>query len=104
MSKKHYYLVSGEVYFVPKDAETTEDMGSSKLNTTIMTEEPVVTARNLGRATQGLQVLLKQRAGPGADLRIVDVFISNLSYLGHMTEAEFTAGTETLDTVAEPAA
>lgn len=90
MTKKYYYLVSGEVFFINPENEA-EGMGSSKLNTTITTEEPFVTASNLAKATTGLQMMLHQRAG-ASHLNIVDVFISNVSPLGQMTEKVFTAG------------
>jgi hypothetical protein len=84
-NKKYYYLVSGEVMFAD---EKQEGIGTTKLNTTIVSDNPHVDVRQIGRAQQALQMHFFQRI-ERVDVTVVDVFLLAISPLGHMTEEEF---------------
>lgn len=84
---KHYYLVSGKILFA--DPENAEAIGTTELNTPIVLSEPKVTAKAIGRAQQALQMSFFQRVN-NPNLVVGDVFIIGISYLGQMTDAEFT--------------
>lgn len=84
---KHYYLVSGKILFA--DPENAEAIGTTELNTPLVLDEPKVTAKSIGRAQQALQMTFFQRV-QRPNLVVGDVFIIAISYLGQMTEAEFT--------------
>lgn len=88
MSKKqHYHLYSAKVlYRMSEDQPVTE----YPLNTTIVGDHPYITARQIGRAQQGVQMLLFKKMGQPVE--IIDVFTVAISRLGFMSEAEFTAG------------
>lgn len=87
----HYYLVSGEVSFTRKDSEVVERIS---LNTTIANDLERVTAKDIGRAQQALQMLLFKRGD--VTLTVTDVFIVAISYLGRMNQETFLANVEEL--------
>lgn len=94
MSKaKHYYLVAGEILFRDPTEEGSSGLGSIKLNTLIVNEQPHVTAAHLGKAQQVLQMEMFKRLGD-EKLQVIDVFIIGLSHLGLMTEAKFKQAPE----------
>lgn len=85
-SKKHYFLVSGEVVFTHPDIDNTATM---RLNTMIVNTTKTVNASQVGRAQQALQMLLFERLqDPKAEVK--DVFIMSISYLGLQAEDEFS--------------
>lgn len=84
--KVHYHLVTGHVYFHPKD--DTEQVTSALLNAISTTDDGKITVRELGRAQQVLQMQLFQRAGVDSVV-VVDVIIGSVSHLGEMTPVEF---------------
>jgi hypothetical protein len=89
--KKHYYLVSGEVFFHgPVQENATREVGSLKLNSVITLNRNQVVAREMGRAQQALQLRFHERM-KDASLEVFDVFLISFSYLGHMTHEQFTA-------------
>ncbi len=87
MKKQHYYLVSGVVIF-REPGEEVNAVGEIKLNTTLRIEQQNVPASQIGRAQQSLQMLMFQKL-QDTTLEVVDVHITAVSYLGHMTEEFF---------------
>jgi hypothetical protein len=90
-NKRHYFLVSARLLF-QQDADSAWE--EVYLNTTIASDQPQVIAKQIGRAQQGLQMLLFEKRGP---VKVADVFIMAISKLGFMTEKEFIAGLEELE-------
>jgi hypothetical protein len=88
--KLHHYLVSGKVFTIDPENEDA-GVGSTEINATITSDQPYVTAREIGRAQQALQMNLFQRA-QNPNIQVVDLNIGALIYLGEMTEAVFAAG------------
>lgn len=87
--RKHYYLVSGEVFYRDPNAEEgTVAGGSVKLNSLLALERNRVTAMDMGKAQQALQLRFHNQMQQPT-LVVFDVFMVNISYLGHMTDAEF---------------
>lgn len=88
--RKHYYLVSGEVFYRdPSAEEGTVIGGSVKMNSLLALERNRVTAKDMGKAQQALQLRFhNQMQDP--TLEVFDVFLFSTSYLGHMTDEEFS--------------
>jgi hypothetical protein len=94
MQKNHHRLVCGSVMFrtdeMPEDA-----MSRIELNGLLSTKNKDISFAELQMAQQVLQqhLITKLQAGaePGTVVSpmILDVFISNLVYLGYMTDADF---------------
>lgn len=88
--KTHHYLVSAKVLIQDKENGNLTHMD---LNCTIFTKFNFVTAKDIGNAQRTIQYLLFQRIPPEA-VDVHDVHINSISYLGHMRQEEFLAGTE----------
>ncbi len=82
--KRHHYLFAGEVIFLQPD----ESIGNIRLNTVLRTTDEKVRARNIGEAQQALQMLFLRKM-ENVNVKVIDVFIFSVSYLGLMTEADF---------------
>jgi hypothetical protein len=82
----HFHLAAGEILF----HETGNDAaaGSVRLNAMLVTQTANITASDIGRVQQALQLNFFQKTGDAA-ITIVDVVLLNLSYLGQMTQEEF---------------
>lgn len=94
--KQHYHLVSGMVMFTDPRGENPEQIGNLSLNTVIYSPEPYVGMGLINKAQQLLQINFHQKlADP--ELQVFDVFIVGISPLGHMTDAEFTAGLDAVE-------
>jgi len=83
--KQHFHLVSGEVVFLHAD----ESIGNIRLNAVLRTPSENVAARNIGEAQQALQMIFHKKVDEQNPMKVVDVFIIGISYLGRMTEQEF---------------
>ena len=81
--KTHHQLIAGEVFFT-KDGEHH----APHINGVLQTETRNITARDIGRAQQTLQMNLHRQA-EDPEVQIYNVFIFSISYLGHMTQREF---------------
>lgn len=89
-NKFHYFLVSGEVIFTHPESE---GIASMRLNTFLKLNSKVVATRNIAKAQQVLQVRMFERIQDG-QAQVQDVYIAGISYLGQMTEEEWTKAPE----------
>jgi hypothetical protein len=91
MQKKHYFLVAGSVMFrLPSMAE--DEMTKIEINGIIHSKKKDLTQVQLEQAQQVLQMhLITKMQTPEQPIspQILDVFVSNIIYLGYMTDAEF---------------
>ena len=84
---QHHYLLAGEVtYQLTPDGEVHKTC----LNTTSRTTDQFVTAADLARGQQAIQMLLFQQLGGPAI--VSSVIFYAVSYLGLMTQEEFMSG------------
>lgn len=86
----HYTLVCGELLF---EQDKDKQLRTTKLNTMIRSSHQHVTAHQLGRAQQALQLALFQKLND-PKLKIHNVIIVTLSDMGWMTEEQFQAKPE----------
>jgi hypothetical protein len=96
MQKLHYYLIAGTVMF-RTETMADDEMSKIELNGVMMNKKKDVRHAELSKAQKVLQMHLITKMQSGDEPispQILDTFISNIVYLGHMTEAEFAAGTE----------
>lgn len=87
-SNPHYYLGAGEIMFA--NTETSE-IGVTRLNAMLTSETGNITAAELGKLQQAMQVTFFRRLDEEArkGLTVVDVVIYGINYLGQMTPDEF---------------
>lgn len=92
----HHHLVAAQLVF-----QTTPDAPFQQviLNTTIRTANDYVTAADLARAQQGVQMQLHQQLSEPAI--VTNVIIMSVSHLGLMTDEQFISE---LDRMREQAA
>lgn len=84
--KKYHWMASAQVVFtIPGSDEGSVLM----MNTMLLTEEPVVTYKDLARINHSMRVSLDQRFQTTVDLK--DIIIVAVSNLGLMSEPEFRA-------------
>lgn len=85
--KLHHHLISGEIFVAEDDS-----IGSIKLNSILQTQENRITAMDIGKAQQALQMQFFKRRNMEnrSDINVVDVFIINISYLGLMKPSFFS--------------
>lgn len=83
--KKHYFLVTSELVLLDEDMVTTS---ITRLNAVIHGDSRQVNGRVLSKAQQAAQMNFYKQNGD-SKLKVVDVVMLNLSYLGEMTEEEF---------------
>ena len=88
-SKRHYYHASALMVFQTKvDGEEQEPLNTITMNTVQPTTEQRVTAADLGKTQQNLQMQLHSRM-EGVEVIVLDVVFNGFSYLGEMTQEEF---------------
>lgn len=86
MKRKHYYLVAGELVLQQDD----DTPAQARLNTVTATDYQRFATADIAKAQQALQMLFHRRMGEHAGtVKVIDVVLLSVSYLGHMTEAEF---------------
>lgn len=83
--KLYHYLVSAELMFFCDDREGA---GTHKMNLTITNDKPFVTANMIGKAQQTLQMQLFETLSDPS-LKIVNVHLAGIDYLGEMSKEEF---------------
>ena len=87
--KRHYYLASALLVFQTKvDGELKEDLNTLTMNTVMPVEQNFITAADLGKTQQSLQIQLHKRM-EGVEVVVLDVLFNGISYLGEMTKEEF---------------
>lgn len=84
--KTHFYLVAGEIVY--KHPSQPDAIGYIRLNSVLQMDRNLIRHRELGKAQQMLQLHFHNRMNDPT-FEVVDVFLVGLSYMGHMTEAEF---------------
>jgi hypothetical protein len=80
--KQYRYLVAGNVII-----EVEGQVQAIPQNAMIVTDDQNIGVYQLGKAQQALQLTLFKKLGEQAN--VVDVIITNVVLLGHMTDAEF---------------
>ena len=87
--KKHYHLVHGSIVFLEKENENPIKLD---LNAILPTDTPNIDTKALGKAQQNLQLTFHKKM-EDPELKVVDVVLNSLSYLGCMTHEEFYGDT-----------
>lgn len=85
--RKHHYLVTGEIHYGIED-----NYHMSRLNAVVTHDEKKVPAKIIGRAQQTLQMNFFKRVEDPTKIKVEDVIIVGLTYLGEFTESEFVEG------------
>ena len=90
--KQHFFMITGNVIYQPLAAANEPDnpMGAMALNAVIKSDTTTFPVSSIARAQQNLQHHFYQKTQDNA-LKIVDVILTNVCYLGHMTDEEFHA-------------
>ena len=87
--KRHYHLASALMVFQTKvNGELQEQINTVSMNTVLPTSENRITAEDLGKTQQNLQMQLHNRM-EGVEVIVLDVVFNGFSYLGEMTQEEF---------------
>lgn len=86
--KFFYFLACGQTVFLRDGSKVVEVLTS---NTLVISETQTVKARDIGRVQQALQMnchkkMAEQEPKP---VKIIDVVIMSISFLGHMSQSEF---------------
>ena len=89
-SRTWYHLVTAQVVY---QVNGQPEISSMHLNGIVTTNTVDLPAASLGKAQQAVQMHFHQRH-EGVDLKVLDVVITNLVNLGHMTPQEFHAAPE----------
>ena len=85
-----YHLVTAQIVY---QVNGQPEISSMYLNGIVTTNTVDLPAASLGKAQQAVQMHFHQRH-EGVDLKVLDVVITNLVNLGHMTPQEFHAAPE----------
>lgn len=85
--KLHYFLIAGQVTFLSPQEDGTKVPRTVNLNTLAPLEERKVNIQALGVMQQQLQRVLFQRIDGTEE--VIDVILTGINYLGHMTPTEF---------------
>ena len=85
--KFHYFLVAGQVTFLSPQEDGTKIPRTVNLNTLAPLQDRKVEIKALGVMQQQLQRVLFGRIGGTEE--VIDVILTGISYLGHMTAKEF---------------
>jgi hypothetical protein len=84
--RKHHWLVSAKVTFT--QGEDSTHANSFEHNITITNDKLFVPANLIGQAQQGVSMAMFQQC-PDPTLKIINVHIQGISYLGCMSSDEF---------------
>lgn len=83
--RKHHWLMSAKVMFMLGDSE---EVSHFEHNITLTNKREFVSATMIGQAQQAVQLALFEQARD-PKIRMLNVHIQNISYLGHMSSDEF---------------
>lgn len=88
--KQHYYLVSGKVvFFIGDPGKEGNEANTMELNSILTTTQQYVTAKDIGKSQQILQMQAVQKMVE-PNMHFVQVIITGFSYLGHMKPETFS--------------
>jgi hypothetical protein len=92
--KAHYFLIAGVILFAhvdPANPDAEPNMGSAPVNALVRHDSQNFPVRKLAKAQQNLHksFVTKLPEEAHATLGVHDIVITNVSYLGEMTEEEF---------------
>jgi len=92
MNKKHYFLIAGQVIYQPLNTKDQPEnpLGVMTLNTLVTTDEMLFRVRDIAKAQQGLQKQFYETVQDNT-IKIVNVILVNVSYLGLMEQEDFMA-------------
>lgn len=96
--KLYHWLVGGKVMFLLGGAE---DVSSFEHNTILTNTRPFVTANMIGSAQQAIQLQLFEQAGD-PNIKMINVHIQTVNYLGEMSKEEFYTPPPADETAAAP--
>lgn len=85
-TKLHWHMFTGLIVCRPNSQ--SELINQVYANSMIMSPDKLVTEHDLARGQQGLQIQVHQKT-QGEPMEVLDVIITNISYLGHMSHEEF---------------
>lgn len=93
--KKHVFLIAGLVMFTIGDGDDAQ-ISSIPTNAIVRHDDQLFPAAKLAKAQQNLHksMMLKMPEEIHGSLIVRDIVLTNVSYLGHMTEEEFQAPPE----------
>lgn len=83
----HYYLITGEITYLVKDEKGQDYVNRVNANTLAPLDQVEINLNTIGVIQQQLQKQLFTRTGEPE--KVLDVVITNISYLGHMTKEAF---------------
>lgn len=92
--KAHYFLIAGVILFAhtdPANPDAEPNMGSAPVNALVRHDSTNFPVRKLAKAQQNLHKNFVTKLPPEAHatLGVHDIVVTNISYLGQMTEEEF---------------
>ena len=85
--KRHYHMFSIMVIYSEGGREKRQFM-----NSVSPSEQPYVNSMDLARVQQQTQVRFQQVFDPQKKAKLLDLYVQSISYMGHMTNAEFDGG------------
>ena len=93
-AKAHYFLIAGVILFTQLDPENPEgdpQIGSAPANALVRHDATTFPVRKLAKAQQNLHksFVTKLPTEAHTTLAVHDIVVTNVSYLGEMTEEEF---------------
>lgn len=88
--RQHYHLISALIMFVPKDAKAESGYAPVPVNAVLTSAMKDLTRHDIGRAQQAAQMtLFGQLEGESTKIQVLNVVITNMTYMGLMTQAEY---------------
>ena len=93
--QQHYHLISALIMFVPKDEKVEGGYAPVPVNAVLTSAKKDLTRHDIGRAQQAAQMtLFGQLEGEATKIQVLNVVITNMTYMGLMTQAEYEAKPE----------
>ncbi len=86
---QHYFLIAGIVAYSLPNGKKDPVLGSIPTNAVVRHDRKEFQARKLGNAQMNLQKTFLMKMPDDVAPSIHDVIITNVSYLGEMTEEDF---------------
>lgn len=90
-TKYHFYMIAGMIMFTNKGAGEDAMMGSAASNAIVRHDSKTFGVAQLGKAQQNLHkgFIVKIPEEARAGITVHDIVLTNISYLGFMSEKEF---------------